>query len=238
MPLDNVKKPTSSIWFEGLSLKPEDDSSSTPSTAQNSRAPTLSGSQDEEDEEGEGSIPPTYKAALKFSSSSLSDEVGRRSFGLKYDVYFVSAFPCTPPLGNHLHILKRKARKEGGPEPKTPIAHPVHDSFIHEVHPATDLLRSNFKPPFETPAAKPLPQQQPKFPKKYLSAVGEAVEDEEEEEQESESKRLSRRLSQAPSEATSQQDDGKPKMSKPVLVLDARGSPTLELLCRAWCAQQ
>jgi len=238
MPLDNVKKPTSSIWFEGLSLKSNDDPSTAPSTAQNSRAPTLNGSQDEVDEEGEDSTPPTYKASLKFSSSSLSDEIGSRSFGLQYDVHFVSAFPCTPPSGNHLYVLKRKAHVGGESESDAPVAHPVHDSFTHEVHPATDLLRSNFKPPFETPAARPLPQQRPKFPKKYLSAVGEAVEDDEAEEQESESKRLSRRLSQAPSEATSQQENGKPKIAKPVLVLDARGGHTLELLCRAWCAQQ
>lgn len=133
MPTDAEQKPRSTLWFDGLRLERQPDTNPIP--------PAEDGELDD--------IPPpaSYKAFVSFSSMSLSSEIGSPTIPLLFDVYFISAFPCTPPSLTDLQMLRLQGEEECSA--KVP-GHPLHTSQRYNLIPAADVLKRNF----EFPSAK------------------------------------------------------------------------------------
>ncbi|KAF1989211.1 hypothetical protein K402DRAFT_452440 [Aulographum hederae CBS 113979] len=201
LPRDPANLPKSSIWFEGLRLKRKK----------------------EQDSHGDGDTP-SFTASVTFSSSSISSELGSRSIPLRYDSYFISAFPCTPPPSPPLYLLRRNSATDV--EGLQPGAHPLHSDSTYKVVPAGDVLAKGFT----------WPSQNGNGESKVAngSASRGASPAPADDDGESESVRLSRRLSMSPAE---KMEEKKNRHVPTVLVLDARGSTPLALLARAWCAE-
>ena len=125
LPRDSATAPSSQIWFEGLRLQ--------------ARETPFRPSASESDFEDPGQS--TYTAALHFSASTMSVELGHPVIPLRYNVQFVTTFPCTPPAPDKLVILNADSSEAAGTASEVPV-HPLHVSHTFEIRPATRLLSS------------------------------------------------------------------------------------------------
>ncbi|KAF2839900.1 hypothetical protein M501DRAFT_1003387 [Patellaria atrata CBS 101060] len=160
---------------------------------------------DREQEEVETRLQ-SHTAHLTFSfPSALSDnDEETRTLTLKYDVHFISAFPCTPPNEDVRTVVEIPTSPSKTKRAKPVSAHPLHKDFEYRTVPATDLLFPDF-----TTSVPPSPA---------LSRAG------------SSPKRKRRH-------ATESKEKDEESPSTPALILDARDSPVLSALARAWCAE-
>lgn len=120
MPKDGMQRPPASLWFEGLSLQQTERNVFT------------------NEEDGDFPNHRPYDAYLKFSpSGSMGTEVDHVKLPLRYNVHFVSAYPCTPPSPNKLQLLRHN---DDGTKSDAVPGHPLHIYFEYRVLPATDIL--------------------------------------------------------------------------------------------------
>ncbi|KAF2097995.1 hypothetical protein NA57DRAFT_57165 [Rhizodiscina lignyota] len=132
LPVDAPNKPRPTLWFDGLRLQRQPD-------------PVVLQQEDVDAQDDDFPPPATYKAFLAFSSMSLSSEIGSPTIPLQYDVYFISAVPCTPPTPEKLRLLHLLPENESV---ETEVsAHPLHVSQPYRVVQAGDLIKKSFKHP-------------------------------------------------------------------------------------------
>jgi hypothetical protein len=209
MPTDPADSPSSTMWFDGLYLKPTTTDF------------TSSANVDEATETDETSQPtpplPLHQASLRFISSTSSstpplppppppttdtdNDIGNSQtpspelhIPLLHLVHFVSAHPCFPlPSSSMLRVFRR----DGGGESEALSGHPLHVSHVFRIIKADELFSD----------AVPVPG---------VSLEGDNAATGPESEENEEGEDVER--------------------AKETLVVDARHDASLELLARAWCS--
>ncbi|KAF1808873.1 hypothetical protein P152DRAFT_476969 [Eremomyces bilateralis CBS 781.70] len=138
------------LWFEGLKLVPSPTSTNPSSSSQGSPRSQAS---DPGSQCSGGTVSKELIPHLLFSSTSLSDDYGTQSVALRYDVYFISAWPCRPP--RVVTVIKRAAADsavaDSAADKESHVedlpSHPLHMSHRYTVVPAASVLGKSFALP-------------------------------------------------------------------------------------------
>ncbi|KAF2404183.1 hypothetical protein EJ06DRAFT_553109 [Trichodelitschia bisporula] len=144
LPMDPERLPSRGIWFEGLKIEPDVPTVVVHSADESEGAGVGVGEDDLMPERAT-----VYAAECRFSSASMSRELGHPGVPLAHLVQFVSAMPCTPPGLETLGVLRRGDEGEGvGVEKVSRVpGHPLHVKRGFEVVTAVELLGKGFEAP-------------------------------------------------------------------------------------------